>query len=230
MRELLLLCSVLATSACLRTTEYRCSGDTSCSGGGICEATGYCSFVDPDCSSGRRYTDSAGSLAGTCTSGGGGSDDADVTPTDTATDTVTDGSTTDTPVTAGCPAGYVTVAGAEAGHLYRVLTAPDDFDAQEAACQLTTAKAHLFAPADLAELTAIDTLVGATPYWTGINDKATQGTYVNTFGMAQTYLPWAAGNPSSQAMDQCSYALSVLHQIAEDRCNTNLPAVCECVP
>lgn len=229
MRQLLLLCGVLASSACLRSTEYRCSGDTSCSGGGVCESTGYCSFADPDCSSGRRYNDSAGSLAGTCTSGGGSNtDDADMTPIDAPMQT-TDGSMVDTP-SAGCPNGYVTVAGGEAGHLYRVLTTPANFMTQEGNCQLTTASAHLFAPGDLAELTAIDTLVGGTPYWTGINDRTTQGTYVNTFGMAQTYLPWAPGNPSNQANDQCSYSLPALHQIAEDRCNNTLPAVCECIP
>ncbi len=229
MRTVFFMC-VLASSACLRTTEYRCSGDTSCSGGGVCEATGYCSFPDGECSSGRRYNDSAGSLGGTCTSGGGTTDDASDTnmPSDVPTDTsviLIDG-----PV-AQCPSGYVTVTGGEAGHMYKVLTAGANFATQEQQCQLTTVKAHLFAPADIGELTAVDTLVGGTgTYWTGINDQTTQGTYVNTFGVAQTYLPWASGNPSSQAMDACTYATNVGHQIAEDRCNVSRPAVCECVP
>ena len=227
MRALLFMC-VLASSACLRTTEYRCSGDTSCSGGGVCEATGYCSFTDGECASGRRYNDSAGTLAGTCTSGGGGGNDAN--DTNMSTDVLTDTSMIDTPV-AQCPNGYVTVTGGEANHLYKVLTVAANFNAQESQCQLTTVKSHLFAPGDITELTAIDTLVGGTgTYWTGINDKTTQGTYVNTFGVAQTYLPWATGNPSSAAMDECTYATNVGHEIAEDRCNVCRPAVCECVP
>ena len=47
MRHLLLLVSVLATTACLRTTQYRCDGDSSCGAGGVCGSLRLaCAFLD----------------------------------------------------------------------------------------------------------------------------------------------------------------------------------------
>jgi hypothetical protein len=223
MRTLLLLLTALTSTACLRTTSFHCTDDTSCGTGGAFETTGYCSFSDPDCASGRRYGDASGSLANTCTGGGGPDADADTTiDTPTATDAAVD-----TP-TAQCPNGYAAIANGETGHQYMVLSSADDWNAQEAACQATTVKAHLAVPADETEHAAIDTLAGASTYWIGIVKNGAG--WDSVFGGAQTYLPWEGGAPSNSAQEQMVYSLSASHTIYNDKSVTNRPAVCECAP
>jgi hypothetical protein len=231
MRSLILLVA-LASAGCLRSTQFQCSNDTACGASGVCEATGYCSFPDTDCPSGRRYGDSAGGSAGQCTSGGTGSDGGMIdTPV-----AIIDGRMIDAPVGVGCPSGYAAVAGAEAGHLYKIVTAADTWDAQQLACRATTTAANLFVPNDLAgtELAALDAVVGETSYWIGVNDIVTDGTFVALpDNLAQAYLPWEAGAPSNgvNPPQNCVAVITATNQFNDLRCNnTNLPAVCECVP
>lgn len=230
MRTFLILASLLASSACLRTTEYRCSDDPSCGPGGVCETTGYCSFIDSNCTSGRSYSASAGSLSGNCTSGDAPIIDASNGSDDSMQQQV-DGAMPDTPV-AQCPSGYAAISGGETGHLYKVITTTASWSTQEAACQLTTTKAHLAAPGDITELTALDTLAGAVAtYWIGVSDIATEMTWVNTFGTAQTYLPWMTGAPNdANPGEDCVESFPSLHQWNDQRCNTSLTAICECTP
>jgi Lectin C-type domain len=219
----------LLASSCLRSTEYRCEGDTSCGGGGTCESTGFCSFSDPDCSSGRRYNASAGSLAGTCTSGGDPVIDADIVDDD-STVPPSDGSTTDTPV-AQCPSGYNTITGGQTGHLYMFIANTATWDNQEAACQATTLKSHLVVPDDLAELTATDALAGGTNrYWIGITDVVTENTFVTVLGANAVFLPWDPPAPNNAGGEHCVEAIPDIHKFNDERCNTSLPAVCECAP
>lgn len=229
MRHVLLLCCVLASTACLRTTSYRCADDSSCGGGGACEASGFCSFVDQECTSGRRYSDAAGTLAGTCTGGGTTDHDADINSTIDMQ--VVDGSSPDVPM-AQCPAGYVTITGGNPGHMYQVITTAATWGVHEAYCRLTTQNAYLAIPDDITELTAIDTLVGSGRYWIGVTDAATEGTWLTVLGAAQTYLPWAQGAPSTSGPDKdCVEVDPATHQFNDERCNnTALPAVCECAP
>ncbi len=53
-----------------QTEPFGCESDDQCqvdSAAGVCETNGYCSFADPECPSGRRYSDLAGGgLAGLC--------------------------------------------------------------------------------------------------------------------------------------------------------------------
>lgn len=54
---------------------YECDGDdAACAGaaGGRCEPTGYCSYPDPECPSGARYSEFAGAYANACTPDDGG--------------------------------------------------------------------------------------------------------------------------------------------------------------
>lgn len=229
MRNLLAVCCAIAASGCLRTTEYRCSGDSACSGGGVCETTGFCSFIDGECSSGRRYNDAAGSLGGTCTSGGNTQDDADVNPVIDMQ--MVDSTSADVPA-AQCPTGYVTLTGGNAGHMYKVLTAAADWGAQEAACQLTTVKSHLAVPDDLAELTALDAAVGGTlRHWVGVTDVVTEGTFVTVLGATATYLPWDPPAPDDAGPgEHCVEAIPATHEFNDERCNQTRPAVCECAP
>ncbi len=60
--------------ACVRIGAYECDGDDACAGapGGRCEPTGYCSYPDPQCPSGARYSEFAGPYADACTPDEGG--------------------------------------------------------------------------------------------------------------------------------------------------------------
>jgi hypothetical protein len=225
MRALLLL-FVLAGAGCLRKTEFHCSDDSSCGPSGRCETTGFCSFADPDCASGRRYDSSAGSFAGQCTSGGGEGDGGVVD----GPPALVDGAI-DAPPSAGCPAGYAALTGGQAGHLYRVLPTAENWATQEALCQATSASSHLAAPENLAELTALDTAAGPGNYWLGITDSLAEGTWRNTLGAIQTYLPWQPPAPDdANPGEDCVEALPATHTINDARCNNKLPSICECIP
>jgi hypothetical protein len=228
MRSFVLLSGVLASSACLRTTEYQCSGDSTCGAGGQCETTGYCSFPDGDCPTGRRYNEAAGKLAGTCIGGTTPQVDADVT--------MNDGQNIDAPITntdggmANCPAGYATITNGQPGHMYKLVTTAANWTTQDAGCKATSADAYLFVPDDLAELMAVDTVVGGGRYWIGVTDAAMENVWLNVRGAAQTFLPWEAGAPNDgNPGEDCVEANSAAHEFNDERCgNTNRPAVCEC--
>lgn len=221
MRILLL---ALALGGCLRQTQFQCETDTACGTGGVCESTGFCSFVDKNCDSGRRYADSAGTNAGQCTDGGGGNGsgviDAGV---------VADAREIDAPP--GCPGSFTTVAGAGT-HVYKVIATADDWGNQQMACQTFTKSAYLIVPDNAAELAAVDGIAGAARYWVGIDDRATEGTFVNVLNMMpQTFLPWQPPAPDDAGPgEDCVEAISASHKINDERCNTSLPAVCECAP
>ncbi|MEM9461173.1 MAG: hypothetical protein AAGF11_43820 [Myxococcota bacterium] len=58
------------TQACVDLQPYQCTSDEDCIAGvarGFCEDARYCSYPDPDCPSGRRFSDLAGPLARRCT-------------------------------------------------------------------------------------------------------------------------------------------------------------------
>lgn len=62
--------SLLACAGCLRTTTFKCTTNADCANNGVageCQSdTGFCSFPDPNCSSGQRYGDLSGSVANQC--------------------------------------------------------------------------------------------------------------------------------------------------------------------
>jgi hypothetical protein len=228
MRALLVL-FVLANAGCLRKTEFQCAEDGACGNSGRCESTGFCSFADPECSSGRRYDQSAGTLANECTSGGvtGDGGPIDVPPADDDATMMIDAPP------AGCPAGYNAITGGQANHLYKLVTVADDWAKQQAGCRLTSSSANLAVPDDLTELTALDTLAGAGNYWVGITDSATEMTWLNVLGAVQTFLPWQAPAPDDAGGGQgedCVESLPAVHMFNDRRCMDNLPAICECVP
>ena len=66
-----LLCLILVPAACNRLAgTFPCERSDECVKGGepgVCEPTGFCSFDDPGCPAGRRYTDHASiDIAGEC--------------------------------------------------------------------------------------------------------------------------------------------------------------------
>lgn len=216
----------LAAAGCLRKTEFQCSEDSACGASGRCESTGFCSFVDGECSTGRRYDSSAGSLAGQCTGGGstsdGGTSDGSMTH---------DGSMVDAP-SVGCPAGYVALTGVP-GHLYKVVPTTASWMTQHQACRLTSASAYLAIPDTIEELTAMDAIANATNYWVGISDSVVEDTWLTVLDTPQTFLPWQPPAPDDDAGGQgedCVESLSALHTFNDRRCNMSLPAICECAP
>ncbi len=66
MRVLLVICTLAALGACLRSTSHQCNGAADCPGGACVQPAGACAFPDGSCGSGQRYGDGTGALAGVC--------------------------------------------------------------------------------------------------------------------------------------------------------------------
>jgi hypothetical protein len=214
------------STGCLRTTEFHCSTSSECGAGGVCAPMGLCSVADSGCASGLRFSDTAGTYANQCVGGGVPIDSGiDGRPIDGATDSAIDSPN------AGCPAGYNSIAGGQGTHVYKLLSATDAWDTQRAACAATSASAYLAIPDGLPELQAIATLGAQPRFWVGIDDMATEGTYVTVRNTAQTYLPWETGAPNDgPPPEDCVELVSATSQINDERCSTQYVAVCECEP
>jgi hypothetical protein len=197
---------VVASTGCLRETQFRCESNQDCGDGARCEAVGFCSFPDSSCDGTQfRFGDSAGALANTCVGAEGGIDGG-VEP-DTA------------PV--ACPADFMTVAGAD--HKYK-LVAADDWVAAEAACRVTP-NAYLAIPDDAAELTAQETIT-ANAHWIGVSDRMQEGTFQNVKGMT-AFVQFGPGEPDNNPGNQDCVAVASTSMNTEP-CNVTLPYICEC--
>lgn len=204
-------------AGCLRGTEYRCAGDEQCSGG-VCQPVGYCSFLDASCSSGQRFADSAGEYANTCV--GGDLPDAGVDMADAPPDQMR-----------GCPDNYMSVTNGQGDHVYRVIVAQEDWDVQVAACSADGSNAYLAIPDDATELQAISSLFMVTQnFWVGISDLDTEGTFVTVRNTPAAFLPWDDNQPNNTNDSDCVSADRIDQTYNDQRCNTNLRAVCECEP
>lgn len=202
-----------ALGGCLRSTEFKCATSDQCGTNGVCESTGYCSLPDDDC--GRRYSSSAGSLAGQCV--GGGDTDAGI-----------DAAVVDAPIDAPphC-VGFQTLPGAP--HGYKLITQAASWDAQVTACSGLEATAYLAIPDDTNELAAITTLAGsAAPFWVGVTDQAHEGQWQTVKNTAQTFLPWAPGRPSTNPNNTSDCVRTQTSQFTDDRCFMQYSAICEC--
>ena len=75
------------------------------------------------------------------------------------------------------------------------------------------------------------TLAATNVFWVGITDAATENTFLTVKGTAQTFLPWAAGAPDNgPPPENCVEIVSASSQINDERCSTQLTAICECEP
>ena len=209
------------SAGCLRQTEFNCTTNEQCMPNGTCEAVGFCSFPDSAC--GQRFGDSAGQYANQCVGEG-----------PMGTDGGVDGPPIDSPPTATCPATYAAVTGGTAGHVYRRVATAQNWTTQFTACMGdAVGKSYLAVPNDLAELAAMATLSGVTSFWIGIDDRATEGTYIQASGGPATFLPWATGQPDNAGggggQDCVAGATAT---ISDEDCSGNGSsriAVCECV-
>jgi hypothetical protein len=226
MRAAWLLLPSLSLSAslaagCLRQTEFHCSTNEQCTPNGTCEAVGYCSFPDSEC--GQRFGNSAGQYAGQCVDSGPMGADSGV-----------DGSPIDSPPSANCPATYAAVANGTPGHVYRRIQTATAWATQLAACASDApTKSYLAVPNDLAELGAIATLAGAATFWVGIDDRVTEGTYIQAPGGPAPFLPWATGQPDNAGGGQGQDCVAgTTTTISDEDCTgggSNRVAVCECI-
>ncbi len=211
-------------AACLRSTEYHCAADPECNGG-TCQAEGFCSFADSTCPTGQRFGEAAGSLASTCTGG---------LPGDGGVDSpASDGPRGDAPpadAQAACPSSYVTLPGGQAGHRYFVVTTIAKWSLQSDACTGMTSRGYLAIPDDAAELQALATAAATAPFWVGITDAVTEGTFVTTLGTPATFLPWEPGAPDDQGPGEDCVEATGATLINDQRCVAQRAAVCECVP
>jgi hypothetical protein len=221
--RMILCLFVLANAACLRKTEFQCADNTACGTSGLCETTGFCSFADPNCTSGRRYDTSAGELASQCTGGGSTTDGGNLDDAMAPGDGAPDGA-----IPSGCPAGYVDLPGAP-GHKYKVVATSANWTAQSDGCKATSSSAYLAVPDTIEELTAMDTIAPGASYWVGIK-RAPNGTWLSVLDTPQTFLPWENGTPSTTNNADCVEAIAALHKINNIRCNMSRPAICECNP
>jgi hypothetical protein len=217
-KRLALLCLL---AGCLRSTEYHCMDSTQCSGG-VCQPIGFCSFADTTCSTGQRFGDSAGGYANACVGDG---TDAGVT------DSMGSDSLPPDTGGGGCPASYAAVNGGQGNHVYRIVTALDDWDAQRDACAADGANAYLVIPDSADELGAVSTLFMQTQtFWVGVTDAQTEGTFLTVKGDAETFLPWAPGQPNNTGNSDCVEADRSQHTYNDRTCGTPERAICECEP
>ena len=223
----LMLPSLALGAGCLRSTEFRCMTNEQCGPTGTCQQTvgGYCSFPDTRCPDGR-YGDSAGPYAGKCVGDQGGGGDASI-----------DAAPIDAPAVA-CPADFAPLNGAPAGsHVYKRLPTNANWATQHDACTALAGKTYLAVPDDAAELTGIAGVAQVTPFWVGVDDRATEGTYVRSNDlMPATFKPWDAANgepdnPGGGGGQDCVASTATL--FSTEDCTggaANRPAVCECEP
>lgn len=211
------LVTLVTLTACLKSTEFRCSNNDTCSGG-VCESNGYCSFADTECPSGRRYGELSGENANQCVG------------STTSLDAGTDSTGTDAP--GGCPASYKVIAGSGTTHKFRKINAAQ-WNMQRSTCMSDGANAYLAIPDVGTELMAITSLSASARTWIGIHDQMTEGSFQTVRNANATYLPWDTGNgePNDSGGGQdCVAALMSAALIETDKCTDSFVAVCECEP
>ena len=221
--RILFAIAILGGGGCLRTTEYKCTTSTECGSSGVCElSVGFCSFPDSQC--GRRFGDSAGTLANQCVNGqtlDGGLIDSPMLHDGQNPDgtTIIDGAGN------SCPTGYNPISGS--AHRYRALTA-DTWDNQRATCASTNPRIYLAIPDDATEVMQLDTLAASGTYWVGVTESG--GTVL---GGTQTFLPWAPGQPNTTGNSHCVEVTATGGMAGKfdlTKCGNQHPAICECEP
>jgi hypothetical protein len=192
--------AAMMVTGCLRDTAFKCTQDADCEAMGHCEMVGFCSVADAQCTTGRRFSESAGEgLASACV-----------------------------PATAGsaghCPADFVAVG--DLAHRYKRLAAVS-WDQARAMCEITPGT-YLLVPDDATELAQLANIT-SPPFWIGVDDLAAQGMFMTVKNARAMFTPWATGEPSTRLGADCVRAISAT-QIATDQCRTSRAAICECEP
>lgn len=229
MRAAIILVAVLASTGCLRKTEFKCSDSAACGAGGACEANGFCSFADGSCNSGRRFGELSGeTFSGQCVGDG-------QTGIDGGTDGQPDGQTNPS-----CPAGYTMLAGIS-DRSYRVITTPQTWSMQRDDCaDDATSGTYLAVPETQAELTALLVAADDPRIWVGVEDAGQDDQMFATVSGASYPTNnglWAGGEPDDTAFSggaaggaECVAAEMNSERLSDERCSSAYVAVCECEP
>jgi len=214
------LITAMLASGCIKAAAFECTSDPQCTRAGMqgsCEQVGFCSFPDATCASGRRFGDVSGSYTQQCV--GDASD---------GTHGFIDGGL-EVPEGLGCPFGYASLSGLP-DHVYRRIGTTSSWQSQASACQADGPNVYLAVPDNATELAGILALASSN-IWVGLDDLATENSFLTVLGSAATFLPWAAGQPDdSNGGSDCVMALSESASYDDKRCNNGAIAVCECVP
>jgi len=106
----------------------------------------------------------------------------------------------------------------------------ENWQLQVNACLAESQFAYLAIPDDAAELAALDMLAGsASSYWVGIDDLTTEGTFLTVKNVPATFLPWDPPAPDDAGPgEDCVEAITAIAKLDDQRCTTQLPAICEC--
>lgn len=226
-RRAVIAIALAAGAGCIKPAAYECATDTQCEHAGVtgtCEATGACSFPDTTCSSGKRYGSLSGAYSDQCVTT---ESEVDAGLADAAA-SVVDARPDAPPDAPSCPDTYSPLAGGGT-KLYRLVVDPAPWANQRATCRADGSHSQLAVPEDAAQLQAISTLAG-TDAWIGIYDAPLEGTYITSYNVPATFLPWAADEPDNVGNQDCVRALVGGATIETQLCATESVAVCECVP
>lgn len=225
MRTLVLI-AMVAAAGCLPKTEYKCTVNGDCTASGsICEPTGYCSFVDGTCASGQRYGELSGSLASQCVEQG-------LADAGVGSDAIDYDAPVEVDAAATCPTGYTIVG----NRGYKLISAAGTWAAQQTACAADGANVYLAIPDDQNELSGLVQGSGQARLWVGIDDQATEGTYVTVRGgtVPANSALWNTGEPDDDPLvgngpGDCVVAVDTGGgRLADDSCTRTYPAICEC--
>jgi hypothetical protein len=147
------------------------------------------------------------------------------------TDGGVDGSV-DGPPGATCPSNYMALPN-DATNPHRYGRTPQNLNwmQQRDYCAGISPKAYLAIPDNATELTGLATVAGTTPFWVGVSDLVTEGTFVTVLGPAATFNPFVAPEPDGGTAENCVAATATV--FTTEKCTgggSSRPAVCECTP
>jgi hypothetical protein len=120
-----------------------------------------------------------------------------------------------------CPASYTLVIG---GKSYRpVATSATWTNARNDCADDAPGLTHLAVPNNATENTGLAN-AQTQDSWIGITDAATEGTWLDVFGMPLTYTAWAGGQPDG---GNCALINNAAAWVDES-CNNSIRYICEC--
>ena len=116
-------------------------------------------------------------------------------------------------------------------HVYQLCTTAASWPTARDACRADGYE--LVTLNDSAENTFVDGVADTYTtgkWWTGFNDRASEGSWVWVSGQASTYAPWAAGEPNNGGGDEDCGQINRFHPALtwnDEPCSTPFPYICE---